>query len=451
MRSLLDHLHRALRGARDERGFSLVELLIAMALISVGVAATIRVFGASDRTTLAAQHTEVGAHQAQLELDRLSKLEYGQLALSATPVHSTDPAHPNHRVSGTNFTTVAGAEPLVTTPQGGEVAMVDPGPQDFTVGAGGSAITGKIYRYVTWRDETCPPGVCDGTQDSKRLTVAVTVDASPGRAARAALWFSQVIPDPGASPGVTSGAGDSEEVDDGFSAQPFYLYDIGCKKEEREAPTASHSTRMTAGLDANKDNTSTCENGDAMEQPDLMGPESLGSGNPTLYKYSTDLSGTYPGGLAMMRNGSSCATSYTYANRANTSVPNKWGVHAWSTNKFKDPFILTSKVTTSIYTQTLGGLAGRGVLCATLIDRKESGGFPSDIVVGSATHDLAAWPTTPTPVTFGFTLASPYTVAKDRRLVLVLHLRGESEHDIAILYDHPTYPSQLEVRTSTPL
>jgi hypothetical protein len=208
---------------------------------------------------------------------------------------------------------------------------------------------------------------------------------------------------------------------------------------------------MTAALDSDKNNTSTCENGDTMEEPDLMWHESLGSGNPTLHKYSADLTGTYPGGLAMMRNGSTCATSYSYANRANTSVPNKWGVHAWSTNKFDDPFTITGKVTKSIYTQTLGGLAGRGVLCATLIDRHESGGFPSDIVLGSATHDLASWPTTPSPVTFSFTLASQYTVAKDRRLVLVLHLLGQYTRDIAILYDHPEYPSQLAVRTFTPL
>jgi hypothetical protein len=72
------------------------------------------VFGASDRTTLAAQHKQVGAHQAQLELDRLTKLDYEQLVLTSTPAHSTDPKNPNHRVSGTTLTTAAGAEPLVT-------------------------------------------------------------------------------------------------------------------------------------------------------------------------------------------------------------------------------------------------------------------------------------------------------------------------------------------------
>ena len=73
---------------RDEQGFTLVELLIAMALTAVGVAATLGVFGASGRTTVISQNTEVGAQQAQAELDRLSKLKYGELALTSMPVNS---------------------------------------------------------------------------------------------------------------------------------------------------------------------------------------------------------------------------------------------------------------------------------------------------------------------------------------------------------------------------
>ena len=36
-------------------------------------------------------------------------------------------------------------------------------------------------------------------------------------------------------------------------------------------------------------------------------------------------------------------------------------------------------------------------------------------------------------------------------LVLVLHLRAESAQDIALLYDHPSYQSLLEVETTTPI
>src|SRR5687767_10534340 len=138
----------------DERGFTLVELLVAMALTAIGVAATLGVFGASGRTTVISQNTEVGAQQAQAELDRLSRLKYGELALTSSPVNSTNPKNPNYRVSGSNFDVRSGlTEPLVTTAGDGATAKVDPGPSSFAVGQGGSTISGRIYRYVTWRDE----------------------------------------------------------------------------------------------------------------------------------------------------------------------------------------------------------------------------------------------------------------------------------------------------------
>ena len=46
---------------------------------------------------------------------------------------------------------------------------------------------------------------------------------------------------------------------------------------------------------------------------------------------------------------------------------------------------------------------------------------------------------------------SPQDIEAGHRLVLVLHLRGESVNDIALLYDHPARPSLLEIETSTPL
>ena len=54
-------------------------------------------------------------------------------------------------------------------------------------------------------------------------------------------------------------------------------------------------------------------------------------------------------------------------------------------------------------------------------------------------------------VTFSFRLAQEEIVPATHRLVFALQLRGESGGDISLLYDHPLYPSLLEVATSTPL
>jgi len=437
----------------SESGFSLVELLIAMVLTSVGIAATISVFGASGRTTVVAQQSSVGAQQAQAELDRLSKLRYGQLALTSTPTASTDPMNPNYRVSGSNFTVKTGlSEPLVTTAGEGETAQVDPGPTNFTVGSSGSTITGKIYRYVTWRDENCPASICDGAENTKRVIVAVTVIPAANTGQRAPLWFSTVITDPSAAPasytGTSGGVGSGGSSS---SAQIFYLYDTPCKQTARQTPSANHDTRSTAQTSPSSASYSTCQNSDTTKNPDLMGVDPPTGSSPPLYVYSADLSGSYPGGLATMHKGSSCVANYSAANASSTTVPNKWSVHAWSTNKFDSDFHLSGRATVSAYTTTLGGVAGRGFVCATLIERTESGGLASDTTIASTTYDIASWPTTTRRLSFTFTVSPQVDIDEDHRLVLVLHVRGESANDIALIYDHPSYQSLLEVETSTPL
>jgi hypothetical protein len=360
-------------------------------------------------------------------------------------------------VNGTSFDVrndgvTADDEPLVTTAGSGSTAQIAPGPEVFTVGTGGSTISGKIYRYVTWRDERCPTGTgsCDGTQNTKRVIVAVTVDPSPGTTARRPVWVSTVLTDPAAA-GATTSTGGGGTGSPNTSAQLFYLYDTPCQFTARQTPSANHSTRSTAATSSSSSDYSTCQNSDSTKNPDLMWTAAPTGNDPPMYEYSADLGGDYPGGLAMMRMDTSCASSYPAADASNTAVPNKWSVHAWSTNQFSSSFTLSGRLTLSIYTATLGGLAGSGKICATLIERFESGGIASDNVIGTTTHDVSSWPTTTRRLSFTRILSSAQTVPANRRLVLVLHVRSETANDLAFLYDHPTYPSLLEVETSTPL
>ena len=75
-------------------------------------------------------------------------------------------------------------EPLVTDAGDGATAKVDPGPTTFAVGQNGSTITGKVYRYVTWRDENCPATVCDGAAEHEARDRRG--ESGPGRQHRAA-------------------------------------------------------------------------------------------------------------------------------------------------------------------------------------------------------------------------------------------------------------------------
>jgi len=72
-------------------------------------------------------------------------------------------------------------------------------------------------------------------------------------------------------------------------------------------------------------------------------------------------------------------------------------------------------------------------------------------VLASTTYDVSAWPASPRRLSFTFTVPQPADIDEDRQLVLVLHLREESAQDVALLYDHPSYQSLLEIETTTPL
>ena len=432
----------------------MVEVLAACAVISIGVAATLKIFGVSGRTVLRSERTEVAVHQAQAELDRMRSIPYERLVLTSQPGASVDPKDPGSRVEGVTLLVRPGLnEPFVLTPPAGQTAAVSPVPEPFSVGLGGATVTGHVYRYVTWRDESCPYALCETTENTKRLTVAVTLDVSPGGERRMPFWSSTIVADPNsAPPGAQAPPGGGPGSGEPVTAESFFLFDTPCGQSTRQDPSAHHPAHDTASVGGSAAESSTCENADSARQPDLMGGTAPpGQPEAPLYKYSSDLTGGHPGGLTMLRRGNTCAASYAAASASDEQAVNKWAVHAWSTKQFDQPFTLRGLVSVSLFTTTVGGVSASGRLCATLIDRQTTDGVPTDRLLGTGEYDLSTWPRDVRRLTFSFRLAQEETVPAGHRLVMALHLRGESGADISIIYDHPLYPSLLEVATSTPL
>ena len=436
---------------RSERGYTLVEILAAMTLMSVGVSATLRVFGATGRTAQAAQRDQVATHKAQAAIDQLGTTPYNELGLTSAPATSTDPLNPGHRVSGITLAVKPGlSESFVLPSDPGQAgATISPDAEPFTVGSGEAAISGSVYRYVTWRDEACPTGLCDGTQNTKRLTVAVTVQANGTVPASAPVWVSKVIPDPHAlPPGATPATGPPGST---ISAQDFYLYDTRCGTDTRQSITGPHATHNTAQTGTTASSRSFCENPASDLQPDLMGVEAPDEVTSTpLHQLSDDLTGAYDG-LAMKGRCTSCPTSYAAADATNLDTTNQWSLHSWATNSLASTFTLAGQVTVSLFTSTVGGAPGAGVLCTTLVDRAVVGGVPVDVTIGSFTYTLDTWPTTIRRISFTLNLGAPANIAPGHRLVLLLGVKETSDNDLSFVYDHPLYPSFLELATPTPL
>jgi prepilin-type N-terminal cleavage/methylation domain-containing protein len=447
---------------RSEQGFTLVEVLIAMTLMSIGIAATLGVFGGAGRTTVVAQNNDVAVAQAQAAIDQISTMNYDKVGLTSTPASSTNPKNPGYRVSGSTLLIKTGLSEtfVLSTDTGQSQAAIDPTPTSFAVGSGDATITGKVYRYVTWRDENCQSGICDGTQNTKRITVAITIDQVGTNPVMAPLWISEVLPDPAAIPPGSKASGSTSTGGNPVSAQNFYLYDTRCGFSTRQSITGSHATHNTASFGTSPNwyvtDFSDCGNASSI-QPDLMGKSvPPGTSSTPLFTYSTDLAGNYDYGLAMRKGVTACPTYYY--NQPDTTITsaaaNQWSVHEWNSPPFAANFGINGQATVSLFTSTLGGVSAKGVVCATLTDRSDfaynGSYYPIDRVLGSTTYTLNNWPTTTKRVTFTFAIPDDTDILAGHRLVLALSVMSTSTADLNFMYDHPQYPSLLEIASDTP-
>jgi prepilin-type N-terminal cleavage/methylation domain-containing protein len=469
---------RAPKNFNSQAGFTLVEMLVAMVVLLIGIVATFGVFASSKNATLASQRHEVAVHEAQREMERLRAFRYTELGLTSMPSTSTDPDNPNYRVqSGNKFRSKTNPAPCGGSGQppcnldedlvsGG---LIDPGPETFTVGETGQAVTGKVYRYITWRDENCT--TCTGTQNTKRVFVAVTIDAVPGRPGigpKKPIWLSSIVIDPNDGPPGSGGTGPTGPT---TSAQTFYLYDKTCVSTDANntytVPTGSSTTNDTAAPGT------SCDTAVSSQRPDLIGPVAPTYSNPPVppYRFSSEISSVspneWPGGLAFSHTGAStsCPISNYSLDTSNSdgdgnlSTPGKWQVHAWETRKFAAAFALGGTAFISIWTSSVGSTPGTGRLCATLIDRATD-----DVAVGSMSRSYNPWPTTKIEpgkscgttdfpcgrqLTFQFNLSTT-TIRSGSRLMLLISVLGNSDKDIVLLYDDPRYRSLLQVATTTP-
>jgi prepilin-type N-terminal cleavage/methylation domain-containing protein len=193
---LVEKLIRRLR--RDEGGMTLIELLIAAAVMAVGVLALMGTFDGSRQLVGTSEKNDVAAHQGETELERIIAMGYRNVALTAAPSHSASQTNPDFYVNGGTYQWDQSAAPqpvenLWIDPASGLIAHTS------TWNDGQSRLSGSLYDYVTLVPDpnaTDPNNADARKHPAKRVTVAVTVNNNGAGGLKKPVLVSAIVIDP---------------------------------------------------------------------------------------------------------------------------------------------------------------------------------------------------------------------------------------------------------------
>lgn len=456
-----------------EAGFTIVEALVALLIVSLGAMATFGLLSSAIRNAQRVQASQVALEYAEQELELLRSLEDKDLALKATPPPSSDPNNPNFRVTskGTFALTrqpVGAYRNMVVLGDpvegGGHIltGTVSPGPTPFTSGD----VSGKIYRYIVWRnDETCSETNCPGKEDYKQIVVAVRLDKAPAEPVEHGYVEVQsnfISPTDNKENDPLPGSNGKV-----ITAQQFFLSDTPCSSSgatDRQEPSGSHLLHNTLGTCASGLQTGTTQGApDALVLGSPPDPDPEDINNPAKYDYANDsyLDTSPDAGVGVqIRTDDTNGCHYTPTGTTNPQSQ----VHRWVTDPMATPFVLEGNVTLEAFTQSINNAKSSGKLCIYLFKRHEIGSPPvaTDTMLTDSLgktpywyyYESPIWTTELKPKILKMTFSgAPYTIPAGDRLGVAFSVdRQFTPADaLSFMYDHPLAPTRIEVDTSTPI
>jgi len=187
---------------RSDAGFTIIEVLVAVLVLTLGIVALFGNFTGAQTLGTSAEAHQTAVALAEGQLERVRGLKWNELALKEEPARSEETSNPTHHEVTPTSTTCAGngpstetehcyewkweapaaSEPLVLltssqVTEGREGIGADPRTVNVratTATSSGTRLTYQIYTFVTWAYEGCAAAACKGAEDLKRVLVAVT-------------------------------------------------------------------------------------------------------------------------------------------------------------------------------------------------------------------------------------------------------------------------------------
>jgi prepilin-type N-terminal cleavage/methylation domain-containing protein len=198
-----------------ECGFTLVEIIVAMLLLTVGVLAVLGGLISSGTLTQGSQVHEAAIGFAEQQIELLRQQSFASLGMTAAPSPSTDPNDPNFYTHSATASPPSCYESQVSYQTGGSSI----GCESFVTGGtvpstaqnitGYQGLTGTYEVYVTWHQESPPNNGCvtisaaqyclSGNAE-KRIAVAVQPTSGSGTGTRKPIWVTSIITDPNTPP-----------------------------------------------------------------------------------------------------------------------------------------------------------------------------------------------------------------------------------------------------------
>ncbi len=461
MRRLLRTLRGRFGAIGDEGGFTLIEVVFAAAIAGVGLLGTVVTFDASRNLVSLSERKEAAVHRGEREIERILSMNYEQVGLSTAPVSSGDPVDPAYYVTSGTSPTYRWSQREGAPPPHTEYLAIDPAgevssaPEPWTDGR----LRGRIQRFVTWvNDAQCPETLCEGGGDYKRVTVAVSFDQPNGPAKP--ILLSTLIADPDAKPvgPVVDGAenplsspttsclderGSRVECAQGVGGltRTWFLYDTPAPAGAREPILADHATHPTVAPSGacGPSGSSGCP------VPDLMGevPPPVTDPPQPLFRYSSELAP--PGYTAgrVLRRDVDCAEEPSATDNTKGQM--------WVTAPLPEATALTGGGGLSLHAHALSETRADTTFCLAFYDVPRSIDNLVEnrpVEIGRSSYRVESLATTAGVVSFTFAFRGDRgdaTLTADRRIGLRVWIAASSGSDAAVLYDHPTHPSSLQL------